>query len=211
YLLVLVLALLGLDVVLVLGLGLLVAGGFGYALADGYDVISFASDIYAGFESMVEITLLSILIGGLAALIKANGGLDWLAATIAKFARGHTGRRAGEISIAALAAGGDALTANNTVAILVGGDLARDIARRHGITPRRAASVLDIFSCVVQGVLPYGAQILLAGSLAGLSPLLIAGKVWYCWLLALVAIGFMLWPTRASRHAVAPPAGAGDA
>ncbi|MGQ4583149.1 Na+/H+ antiporter NhaC family protein [Lysobacter sp. F60174L2] len=209
YLVVLVLALLGLDVVLVLGLGLLVAGAFGYVLADGYDVISFASDIYAGFESMVEITLLSILIGGLAALIKANGGLDWLAATIAKFARGHGGRRAGEISIAALAAGGDALTANNTVAILVGGDLARDIARRHGVTPRRAASVLDIFSCVVQGVLPYGAQILLAGSLAGLSPLLIAGKVWYCWLLALVAIGFMLWPTRASRVAEAGPSVAG--
>ena len=211
YLLVLVLALLGLDVVLVLGLGLLAAGGFGYVLADGYDVISFASDIYAGFESMVEITLLSILIGGLAALIKANGGLDWLAAVIARFARGHTGRRAGEISIAALAAGGDVLTANNTVAILVGGDLARDIARRHDVTPRRAASVLDIFSCVVQGVLPYGAQILLAGSLAGLSPLLIAGNVWYCWLLALVAIGFMLWPARASRGAGVAPKDAGDA
>lgn len=196
YLAVLVLALLGVDVVLVLGLGLVVAGVFGYVLADGYDVVSYANDIYAGFESMVEITLLSILIGGLAGLIKANGGLDWLAGTIARFARGHSGRRAGEISIAALAAGGDALTANNTVAILVGGSLARDIARRHGVTPRRAASVLDIFSCVVQGVLPYGAQILLAGSLAGLSPLLIAGKVWYCWLLALVAIGFMLWPGR---------------
>ena len=196
YIVVLVLALLGLDVVLVLGIGLLASGALGYVLADGYDVISFANDIYAGFESMVEITLLSILIGGLAGLIKATGGLDWLAATIARFARGHDGRRAGEISIAALAAGGDALTANNTVAILVGGSLARDIAQRHDVTPRRAASLLDIFSCVVQGVLPYGAQILLAGSLAGLSPLLIAGKVWYCWLLALAAIGFMLWPQR---------------
>ena len=94
YIVVLVLALLGLDVVLVLGIGLLVSGGFGYLLADGYDVVSFASDIYAGFESMVEITLLSILIGGLAGLIKATGGLDWLAATIARFARGHAGRRA---------------------------------------------------------------------------------------------------------------------
>ena len=196
YIVVLVLALLGLDVVLVLGIGLLVSGGFGYLLADGYDVVSFASDIYAGFESMVEITLLSILIGGLAGLIKATGGLDWLAATIARFARGHAGRRAGELSIAALAAGGDALTANNTVAILVGGSLARDIAQRHSVSPRRAASLLDIFSCVVQGVLPYGAQILLAGSLAGLSPLLIAGKVWYCWILAVVAIGFMVWPRR---------------
>lgn len=206
YLIVLVLALAGLDVLLVLAIGLVVAGVFGWFMADGYDVISFANDTYSGFESMIEITLLSILIGGLAGLIKASGGLDWLAQTIAGFARGHQGRRAGEISIAALAAGGDALTANNTVAILVGGSLAKDIAARHGVSPRRAASILDIFACVVQGVLPYGAQILLAGSLAGLSPLLIAGKVWYCWLLALAAVGFMLWPTRG--HAMTPGGGA---
>ena len=198
YVVVLGLALAGLDVVLVLGIGLVVSGVFGFVLAQEYDVVSFAGDIYLGFESMVEITLLSILIGGLAALIKATGGLAWLAQVIAKFARGHTGRRAGEISIAALAAGSDALTANNTVAILVTGGLAKDIAQRHGISPRRAASVLDIFACVVQGVLPYGAQILLAASLAAVSPLALAGSVYYCWLLALSAIGFMLWPRRAA-------------
>ena len=198
YVVVLGLALAGLDVVLVLGIGLVVSGVFGFVLAQEYDVVSFAGDIYVGFESMVEITLLSILIGGLAALIKATGGLAWLAQVIAKFARGHTGRRAGEISIAALAAGSDALTANNTVAILVTGSLAKDIAQRHDISPRRAASVLDIFACVVQGVLPYGAQILLAASLAAVSPLALAGSVYYCWLLALSAIGFMLWPRRAA-------------
>ena len=198
YVVVLGLALAGLDVVLVLGIGLVVSGVFGFVLAQEYDAVSFAGDIYLGFESMVEITLLSILIGGLAALIKATGGLAWLAQVIAKFARGHTGRRAGEISIAALAAGSDALTANNTVAILVTGSLAKDIAHRHGISPRRAASVLDIFACVVQGVLPYGAQILLAASLAAVSPLALAGSVYYCWLLALSAIGFMLWPRRAA-------------
>ena len=198
YVVVLGLALAGLDVVLVLGIGLVVSGVFGFVLAQEYDVVSFAGDIYLGFESMVEITLLSILIGGLAALIKATGGLAWLAQVIAKFARGHTGRRSGELSIAALAAGSDALTANNTVAILVTGSLAKDIAQRHGISPRRAASVLDIFACVVQGVLPYGAQILLAASLAAVSPLALAGSVHYCWLLALSAIGFMLWPRRAA-------------
>ncbi|SJZ84355.1 Na+/H+ antiporter NhaC family protein [Novilysobacter spongiicola] len=196
YVAVLVLALTGMNVVLVLALGLVLAGGMGWLAGGGYDLVSFGSDIYAGFEGMVEITLLSVFVGGLAALIGASGGLAWLAGAIARFARGHTGRRAGEVSIAALAAGGDALTANNTVAILVGGSLAKDIAQRHGVSARRSASILDIFSCVVQGVLPYGAQILLAGSLAGLSPLLIAGKVWYCWLLAAVAIGFMLWPGR---------------
>ena len=198
YVVVLGLALAGLDVVLVLGIGLVVSGVFGFVQAQEYDAVSFAGDIYLGFESMVEITLLSILIGGLAALIKATGGLAWLAQVIAKFARGHTGRRSGELSIAALAAGSDALTANNTVAILVTGSLAKDIAQRHGISPRRAASVLDIFACVVQGVLPYGAQILLAASLAAVSPLALAGSVYYCWLLALSAIGFMLWPRRAA-------------
>lgn len=198
YVVVLGLALAGLDVVLVLGIGLVVSGVFGFVLAQEYDVVAFAGDIYLGFESMVEITLLSILIGGLAALIKATGGLAWLAQVIAAFARGHTGRRSGEISIAALAAGSDALTANNTVAILVTGSLAKDIAQRHGISPRRAASVLDIFACVVQGVLPYGAQILLAASLAAVSPLALAGGVYYCWLLALSALAFMVWPRRAA-------------
>lgn len=201
YLLVLGLALAGLDVVLVLALGIVAAGVAGWT-AGGYDAVTFAGDIYAGFESMVEILLLSLLIGGLAALTRAAGGLEWLAGVIARFARGHRGRRAGEVSIAALAAGSDVLTANNTVAILVGGDLARDIAQRHGISPRRSASLLDIFSCVMQGVLPYGAQILLAGSLAGLSPLAIAGQVYYCWLLAAVAIGFILWPRRSQASSV---------
>lgn len=204
YVLVLGLALAGLDVVLVLAIGLVAAGIFGFVLADDYDVVSYVGDIYVGFEGMVEITLLSILIGGLAALIKATGGLDWLAQVIAKFARGHTGRRSGEISIAALAAGTDALTANNTVAILVTGSLARDIAQRHGISPRRAASMLDIFACVVQGVLPYGAQILLAASLAAVSPLALAGSVHYCWWLAGSALVFIAWSTRRAAEVARP-------
>lgn len=201
YLVVLGLALTGLDVVVVLGIGLVVSGLFGFVLGGDYDLAAFSGDIYTGFESMLEVTLLSILIGGLGALMKAAGGMDWLAQAIARFACGHTGRRAGEFSIAALAAGTDALSANNTVAILISGSLAKDIAERHGITPRRSASVLDIFACVVQGILPYGAQILLASSLAAVSPLALAGKVHYCWLLALAAVVFMLWPARARGQA----------
>jgi Na+/H+ antiporter NhaC len=156
---------------------------------------------------MVEILLLSLLIGGLGALMKAAGGLEWLAQVIARFARGHRGRRTGEFSIAALSATADVFTANNTVAILVSGEAARDIARRHGISPRRSASVLDIFACVPQGLLPYGAQILLAASLASVSPLALSGSVYYCWILALVAIGFVAWPSRAPAVTPAPPAG----
>ncbi|MCE7032490.1 Na+/H+ antiporter NhaC family protein [Lysobacter sp. GX 14042] len=201
YVLVLALALAGVNVVVVLAIGLVVAGVMGAFAPGSYDPVSFGSDIYAGFESMVEITLLSILIGGLAAMTRAAGGLEWMSRAIARLARGGRSRRMGEASIAALAAGSDVLTANNTVAILVSGELARDIAARHDITPRRAAAVLDVSACVAQGVLPYGAQILLAGSLAGISPLLIVGKVWYCWALAAAAAVAIAWP----RRSVAPP------
>ena len=209
YALVLVLALVGLDVLVVLGIGLALSAGFGLALATDYDLVQFAGDVWTGFEGMIEILLLSLLIGGLGALMKATGGLEWLAQVIARFARGHRGRRTGEFSIAALSVSADVFTANNTVAILVSGGVARDIAKRHGISPRRTASVLDIFACVPQGLLPYGAQILLAASLASVSPLALSGSVYYCWILAVVAIGFMAWPSRAPVAApVAPPGSA---
>src|SRR5690606_40390241 len=89
------------------------------------------------------------------------------------------------------------------------GSVARDIAQQHDISPRRSASLLDIFACVMQGLLPYGAQILLASSLAAVSPLALAGSIHYCWTLGLVALGFILWPRRvtpAARPAQAPPA-----
>lgn len=98
----------------------------------------------------------------------------------------------------------DVFTANNTVAILISGSLARDIAERHAVTPRRAASVLDIFSCVAQGLIPWGAQILLAASLAKLSPLEIAGQVYYCWALGAAAIVFIAMPRRRVASAASP-------
>ncbi len=198
YLVVLVLAVLGLDVLLVLGIGLVVAAVTGAVFAsDGYDVVAFSTDIYAGFESVFEITLLALLIGGLGALIKAAGGLAWLAQAISRLARGNDGRRTGEWSIAALASVTDVFTANNTVAILVSGGVARDIAERNGVPPARAASLLDIFVCSVQSLLPYGAQILLAASLAALSPLALVGTAHYCWALIGITVLFMLFPARA--------------
>ena len=162
-----------------------------------YGVAEFAGDIYAGFESVFEITLLALLVGGLGALIKASGGLAWLAQAITRVARGNNGRRTGEWSIAALASVTDVFTANNTVAILGSGGVARDIAERHAVPPARAASVLDIFVCCVQSLLPYGAQVLLAASLAALSPLALIGKAHYCWALLGITVLFMLWPVRA--------------
>ena len=192
YLLVLVLALIGMDVLLVLAIGIAVAGTFGFIAGD-YSVVQFGSDIYAGFESMIEIMLLSMLIGGLAELMRTAGGLDWLSDRIRRFAGAHSSRRAGEFSIASLSLATDVLTANNTVAILVSGPLAKDIADHHGVARTRSSSLLDIFSCIAQGVIPYGAQILLAASLAKVSPLTLAANVHYCWILAAVTIGFMLF------------------
>ncbi|KRA72995.1 sodium:proton antiporter [Lysobacter sp. Root667] len=196
YLIVLGLALAGVDVIVVLSVGLVVAGAFGAFLAEDFGLAAYAGHIWDGFESMIEITLLSLLVGGLGALMKATGGLAWLAQAIGRFARGHKSRRAGELSIAALSATTDVFTANNTVAILISGGLARDIAQQHGVPPARAASVLDIFACVTQGVLPYGAQILLAASLGAVSPLALAGSVHYSWLLGAITLAAMLWSSR---------------
>jgi Na+/H+ antiporter NhaC len=195
YLLVLGLAVAGVNVIVVLASGVLLAGVAGFAAPDGYSVAAFAADIYRGFESVFEIMLLAMFIGGLSVLIKRQGGLAWLTQTITRLSnRLRTdARRTGEFSMAALVSLNDILTANNVVSILLAGDVARDLAADRGISRARTASVLDIFACVTQGSLPYGAQHLLGASLAGLSPLAVAGTVHYCWILGLVAIGFILW------------------
>lgn len=192
YLTVLLLALSGLNVMLVLAYGILLAGGIGLWRVEDYQVANWAKDIYAGYGSMQEIFILSLLIGGLAGLMKAGGGLQWIATQIDRFSR-HSDdparhRRSGETSIVSAVALSNLCTANNTVAILVSGGLARDIASRYGVDPKRSASLMDITSCVVQGVIPWGAQLLLAASLAGLSPLQLVGAVTYCWLLGVAAV-----------------------
>lgn len=192
YLAVLVLALSGLNVMLVLFVGILLAGGVGFFMQDAYTVAQWSKDIYAGYTGMQEILILSLLIGGLGALMKSQGGLVWLSGVIDKLSRQSDDpkkhRRSGEFGISTAVALTNVCTANNTVAILISGSLAKDIAQRYDVDPRRSASLMDIFSCVVQGMLPYGAQVLLAGSIAGLSPLVIVGNIHYCWALAAVAI-----------------------
>ena len=207
YLAVLVLALSGLNVMVVLFVGILLAGGVGLFATDGYSIAQWSKDIYAGYTGMQEILILSLLIGGLGALMKSQGGLIWLSSMIDRLSRQSSDpkkdRRSGEVSISAAVALTNICTANNTVSIIISGGLARDIAERYGVDPRRSASLMDIFSCVVQGMLPYGAQVLLAGSIAGLSPLLLAGNIHYCWVLAgagLVSIMLGKPGVPASRH-----------
>lgn len=198
YLVVLVLAVAGVDVLAVLALGIVLAGGLGIAMVPGYSLVTLAADVWKGFESMFEITLLSLLVGGLAALMREQGGLAWLARLVMRMGGRRAGRRTGEAGIAALGAVTDVFTANNTVAILVSGPVAKDLAAHHGIRPARSASLLDIFSCVMQGILPYGAQVLLAASMAGLTPLAVAGHVHYAWVLAAATVLAVAtgWPRR---------------
>ena len=178
---------------MVLGLGILAAGGVG--LVGGYPLGQFSKDIYQGFTSMQEIFLLSMLIGGLGALMERQGGLAWIsariAALIARFTRAHDGEqneKAAELGIAGVVGLTNLCTANNTVAIIVASKVARDLAEQHGVTPRRAASMLDIFSCVVQGLIPWGAQALLLGSIFALSPLSVVSMSFYPMALALAAL-----------------------
>ncbi|GAA4649968.1 Na+/H+ antiporter NhaC family protein [Kistimonas scapharcae] len=194
YLLVLGLAVSGMNVLVVLMVGILFSGFLGMLIKDGYSMAIMADNIYLGFEGMLEIMVLSMFIGGLAAVMRHEGGLVWLTG----FIQSLVGRfqrlqgRAGEIGISLLVSVCNLFTANNTVAILISGSVARDIAEKNAIDPRRSASLLDMFSCVVQGIIPWGAQLLLAGSIAGLSPLALVGDSYYPWILALCATGAIL-------------------
>ncbi len=196
YLLVLGLAIAGMNVIAVLLTGIVVAGLIGLWQVPDYSIAVLSSDIYTGYSNMQEILILSLFIGGLGAMMKLGGGLDWLAAQLDRLTREQAEpkahRRMGELSIAAGVALVNVCTANNTVAILISGSLAKDIAGRYGVDPKRSASIMDISACVIQGILPYGAQMLLAASLSGLSPLDLVTAVVYCWCLGLVMMGSII-------------------
>ncbi len=184
YLAVLILALIGMNVFIVLTIGILSAGIIGI-VGESFTVLEFAQTVYQGFGSMQEISILSLLIGGLAAMMAEQGGIHYLLSFINKFIKSKKGA---ELGIGTLVSIADICTANNTVAIVVAGPMAKDISQEHGIDPKRAASLLDIFSCVFQGIIPYGAQLLNAGSIAGISPIEIMPYLYYPYLLGIVVL-----------------------
>ena len=190
YLLVFSLALSGLNVLAVLIIGIVAAGVTGMVVMPDYGLASINGAIYTGFEGMFEIMLLSMLIGGLSLLMTDQGGTRWVIERIHGLTRWLKlpMQRAGEVGIALLVVFANVFVANNTVAIVLTGEMARDIANEHGVDLRRSASLMDIFSCVVQGVIPYGAQVLLACSIAKLSPLALIGSIHYCWALAIAGM-----------------------
>lgn len=167
YILVIVFALIGINVLLVLVLGIVLAGAVG--LLDGsYHFLSLIQQIGDGMAGMYEIAFLAILIAGMVEVIKFNGGIDFL---LQLATRRIKSKRGAEFSIAGLVSLTDLSTANNTIAILITGPLAKNIADKYGIEPRKSASILDLFSCFIQGLLPYGAQFLAAATVAGISPI----------------------------------------
>ena len=175
YLTVIVCALVGMNVLLVLILGIVIAGvmGIAYGMVDG---ISIFTEMGNGIMGMTELILVTMLAGGLLEIVRINGGIDFLIRIVTLRMRT---KRAAEFAITALTALANICTANNTIAILTVGDISRDISKRFGIQPRRAASLMDTTSCFVQGVIPYGAQLLMASGLAKVSPLEIIPNLYY--------------------------------
>ena len=155
--------------------------------------LTFAQNIYAGFTGMNEIFLLSMFTGGLAHMVTQHGGLQWILEKIQSVVKSE---KSAQIGISAIAAAADMAVANNTVAIIITGPIAKELSKKYKVDPRKSASLLDIWTCIFQGFIPYGAQILLAGSLTAgaVSPLALFPFLWYQQLLAVFTLISMFIP-----------------
>ena len=184
YLIVLGTALAGINVFIVLALGIVSTGIIGIATGS-FTVFDCFAAMGDGIIGMGELIIITLLAGGMLELIRYNGGIRYL---INGLTHRVSGKRGAEFSIAALVSIANLCTANNTIAILTTGPIAKDIATRFNLDPRKTASVLDTFSCFIQGIIPYGAQLLMAAGLAGISPIAIVGNLYYPFTLGLFAI-----------------------
>lgn len=189
YLLLILLAILGVNVFIVLAVSLVFAGVVG-ALNTMYTVMTLSHDIAKGFASMQEIMLLSLMVGGLSGLAGQNS--QELATQLSEWVSGQKSQKMAQLLIAKIVSIYDILLANNTIAIIFSGEISRKIAKRHHIPAHYSAAWLDIFSCVFQGIIPHGAQILLASAIAGISPLSVIGHVYYCYALGIVSVLYIL-------------------
>ena len=184
YVAVLVLAIVGMNVLVVLLIGILLAGGIGMACGS-FDLMGWMGAMGDGIMGMSELIIVTLLAGGMLALIRHNGGIDWL---IRVLTRRINGKRGAKFTIALLVILADLCTANNTIALITVGPVARDIADRYGVDRRMSASLLDTFSCFAQGLIPYGAQLLMAAGLAAISPFDIIGYLYYSMALGVIAV-----------------------
>ena len=197
YLLVLVAAVAGMNVLGVLTLGIIACGAVGLSTG-ALPAWDWIAALGSGITGMGELIIVTLMAGGVLELIRYNGGIDYL---LRHLTRGISGKRGAELTIAILVSVANLCTANNTIAILTTGKVSREITKRYGLDPRKTASILDTFSCFVQGLIPYGAQLLLASKLAGVSPMDIVPNLYYPFIMggcALLSI-LLRFPRRYSR------------
>lgn len=191
YIAVLVTAIAGMNVMAVLSLGIIMCGAIGVFIGS-YDIVGWMEAMGKGIAGMGELVIIAMMAGGMLEIIRENGGIDFL---ISKLTSRVSSKRGAELSIAAMVSLVNICTANNTVAILTVGSISKKISDKFGVDNRKAASILDTFSCTIQGMIPYGVQILLAAGLAGVNPMQIIPYLYYpmaIGLAALVAIIFRL-------------------
>ena len=183
YVLVIILALSGVNVAAVLTIGLAVNALIGF-VQGSLGWASFLSAVGGGISGMGDLIIVTALAGGMLELIRSNGGLDFIVSGLTK---NISGKRGAELSIAALVSLANLCTANNTIAIITTGGIAKDITDRFGLDPRKSASIMDTFSCLIQGLIPYGAQLLMAAGLAGVSSISIIGYLYYPFVMGTLA------------------------
>lgn len=187
YFIVLIAALCGINVFVVLGCGVILFAIVGLATGS-LDIPTAFSAMGSGTSGMFETMIVTILVASIGALVKEYGGFEAILSFIKK---NFKGKKGGQFGIALLASAMDISTANNTVAIVMAGPIAKTISEEYGYTPKKAASLLDIFTCVWQGIIPYGAQLLIASGIAGISALAIIPYLFYPFLLAVSAVVFI--------------------
>ena len=183
YLTVLGTAFMGMNVTLVLVLGIMATGLVGM-VTGSIGIFDWFNSMGIGITGMGELIIVTLMAGGMLELIRYNRGVDYILQALTRKVKG---KRGAEFCIAALVSIANICTANNTIAIITVGPLAKDIATRYGVDHRKSASILDTFSCVVQGLIPYGAQLLIASQLAGLSPISVIGYLYYPIAIGLIA------------------------
>jgi len=192
YILLIVLAISGINVFVSLSLSIAFAGVIGISINDNFDILIFSQSLNKGFISMNEIMLLSLMVGGISGLTGKEFTQEVANRLSAWIDRKNAGPKFIQLLIAKLVSIFDILLANNTIAIIFTGEIARELAKKHKIPPHYSAAWLDIFSCVFQGLIPYGAQILLASAIAQVSPLTVVPYVYYCYVLGVVSVCYII-------------------
>lgn len=184
YVTVLAAAVMGVNVMAVLLMGTVLAGVIGM-LCGSFNLWGWTTSMGTGITGMGELIIVTILAGGMLEMIRYNGGIAWI---IERMTARINSRKGAEASIAGLVSFANLCTANNTIALIMAGPIAKEIAVKFHVPARRSASLLDIFSCFVQGLIPYGAQLLMAASLANISPIAIMQYLYYPYLLGIGAL-----------------------